>query len=70
MRKLFILAITVFSFFSPGMAAAQVRGGTFIIGIPDNPDHLDGHRMQSAVGYWLSSGTYDPGLVSGRINTM
>jgi peptide/nickel transport system substrate-binding protein len=50
------------------MASEPVRGGTLVIGIPDNPDRLDGHRANSAVAYWVTCGLIYNGLVSGGEN--
>jgi ABC-type transport system substrate-binding protein len=68
MKKYFIpffvwFASLVFSL-SPASAAEPVRGGTLIIGYPENADRLDGHRIRSGGVYWFTTGTLYNGLVT------
>jgi ABC-type transport system substrate-binding protein len=68
MKKVIIGHILCFfaclSIFFPAMAAGPVRGGTLVIGIPESPDHLDGHRINSAVTYWFTTGSVYEALVT------
>jgi len=69
MRKISILSVILlgglFSPLNPAMAGEPVRGGTLVIGIPDDPDRLDGHRIHGAMGYWLTTGSLYNSLVTG-----
>lgn len=71
MKKFFIVSmalVCVFFSFSPVTAAGPVRGGTLVVGVPETPDHLDAHRMQSASIYWFVTGALYNGLVSADDN--
>ena len=68
MKKLIMGHVLCFlvclSFSFPAMAAGPVRGGTLVIALPESPDHLDGHRINSAATYWLTSGSVYEALVT------
>jgi peptide/nickel transport system substrate-binding protein len=71
MKKFFIVSmalVCVFFSFGPVTAAGPVRGGTLVVGVPETPDHLDAHKMQSASIYWLMTGAVYNGLVSADDN--
>ncbi len=68
MKKVILLSLAfvfmVFGF-SPLDAAGPVRGGYFVIAVPESPDRMDGHSMSSASAYWFSAGMIYNGILTG-----
>ena len=73
MKRYFIPFVALFASLafslSPVSAAEPVRGGTLVIGVPENPDRLDGHTMRSFSTSWVTTGTLYNGLVTADANS-